>query len=258
MVASQNLITTGCKSLKLWRTNSAVIGYTSAVLGSLFGLVAVTAYAQTPAQKPLGRPAFIRFWNMLPDGEHDNLQVYLADGKLLTATSGGDASVSYIPVLPGTFMFSVRRVGEVNKDVKTSPVQLLADSFVTLLATSKNGQISLDVLNETIDPKKDDGTGRLIVRQFSVGAHVLVSIGQLPPKALNYGEIAVFSGLPAGQVPLVVQATLPNGKLRTMNTQADFTKKSLCHDASGKRCLRSVSSVFRCRWSFRPKSILAK
>ena len=224
MVVSQNLITTGSESSKLWRTSLASVCRALALLGALIGSGTVLTHGQAPVQQPLGKPAFIRFWNMLPDPGHDKLELYLADGKQLTTTYGGDTAVGYVPVLPGTFMFSVRRVGDANHDVKTPPVQLLADSFVTILATLKNGQVSLEVLNETIEPKKDDGMGHFIVRQFCVGARMLLTVGNTPPKMLNYGEVAVFNGLPASQVSVIIQATLRDGKIRNQNTQVDFTK----------------------------------
>lgn len=206
---------------------------------SLACLGATSLQAQTPQAKPKGKPAFVRFWNMLPDAKKDDLELYIAAGQRLITTWASDTQVSYTPVLPGTFTFSVRRVGEENKDVKTPSVPLLADSFVTILATQRQGQIALDVLNETIDPAKEDGTGHLTVRQFCVGTRALVTVGATPAKPLNYGEASVFDGLASDRIPVTIQATLPNGTTRTMNTGTDFTKNHhatllLVNDAYGR------------------------
>jgi hypothetical protein len=181
------------------------------------------ASGQAPAPTAKPKVAYVRFWNMMPDHKKDVLQLALGPNQPLTTAGASNSSAGYTPILPNTYTFSVQRVGE-HQDTKTPAVRMVDGSFFTILATPKNGQINLEVIDDTIDPSKEDGSARLVVRQYVPGARTVITVGSNPSATMNYGDVLTFDHLPAGQVPIVIQIALPNGAARNVTTSADLTK----------------------------------
>ncbi len=161
---------------------------------------------------------------MLPDPKKDALDLYLAANQLLTRSSAASNASSYIPVLPNTYALYVQRPSEANAaPIKTPTLHAEDGSFFTILATSQNGQITLEVIDDTIDPKTDDGTVRLVIRQYYPGTRAVVTVGTMQPVTLNYGETNILDHLPTGTIPITIQATLPGVPPKAMGLSANYT-----------------------------------
>jgi hypothetical protein len=161
---------------------------------------------------------------MLPDHDKDVLQLFLGANLPMTTEGASNDSAGYSPVLPKTYTFFVRRAGEKQK-MKTPPVHIVDGSFFTILATLKNGAIDLQVIDDTIDPNKDDGSARLVVRQYYPEASPSVAVGSGPPATLDYGDVITLDHLPTSQIPITIHVTLPGGTAKDMNMTVDLRKK---------------------------------
>ena len=183
------------------------------------------ASAQSPATPTKPKVAYVRFWNMLPAKAKGNaLELFEADNKMLTVAGPGNCFADYLPVVPGSYTFSVCRPESVATPLKRLPINLPADTFITIVVSEKDGQPVVEGLNDTIDPKAAGDAGRLVVRQYLAGSQATVSVGTAPATALlSYGAVTVLDNLPAAQVNVNVRATSPNGTAQNWTVPADFT-----------------------------------
>lgn len=194
-------------------------------MGSTFSLAQVPAPTPTPSATVKPKMAYIRFWNMLPSQPPTVLELLSADKPLATAPVC-NFYAGYASVTPGAFTLTIRRAGDQNGAIKRLPVNLQPDMFVTLLVTSKDGQPTVDYIDDTIDPKAL-GAKRLVLRQLFPNAKVTATIGSAPASAaLSYGETLALDNLTATQTSLTVQATIPGQSAKSWSMPLDLSKYS--------------------------------
>ncbi len=93
-----------------------------------------------------------------------------------------------------------------------------------MLVINKDGQPSVELINDTIDPKAPV-SGRLIIRQLFPNARVSVTVGSAAPGTpMNYGEMATLDNLPLGATPLTMQATIPGLGVKSWNLPLDLSQ----------------------------------
>lgn len=180
-----------------------------------------TSRAQTPEPTPTPTPAtnkpklaYLRLWNMLPSTPPTTLELLSADKPLVTGAVC-NFYAGYASVAPGAFTLTVRRAGDQNGAIKRLPVNLLADMFVTVLVSSKDGQPNVELINDTVDPKAAV-TKRLVLRQLFPNAKVTTVVGNAAPSApLTFGETAVLDNLPEASSSLTVQAAIPGQSVKS-------------------------------------------
>lgn len=204
-------------------------GRSAAILTVLFVLGGAALHAQdtsNPSSKPTPTPkpqAYVRFWNMLIGPDSTPLQLLATEDRLLSTSSAGDAFAGYQPLDPGTYTFTVRRPNDPNGVVKKVPVVLRADVYITLLAAAKDGKPDVQLIDDTVDPKTDDGLGRLVVRQFFPGANVTVAINAEPSGTpLAFGGATTLSSLPLRGSIVNMRATGLGPVPKNWNVEADF------------------------------------
>ena len=193
----------------------------------LCGVAAGTASSQTDAPTPTPSPkpkaAYIRFWNMLPSRPSTVLELLSADKPLITAAVC-NFYAGYTSVTPGAFTLTVRRVGDQNGAIKRLPVNLLADMYVSILVSAKDGQPNVELIDDTIDPKTA-GTRRLVLRQLFPNAKVTATVGPGPAGAtLGFGETVAMDNLPAAQSSLTVQAVISGQGVKSWSMPLDLTQ----------------------------------
>ena len=105
---------------------------------------------------------------MLPEKITNNLLV-LANDKPLFGAAPFDLYNDYVPSPVGSYSLVVKRSSDEGVVLQKIPVALQDNEYITLLATEKNGQATVESINDTPDPKVVDLTARLIVRSFFSG-----------------------------------------------------------------------------------------
>ena len=182
-------------------------------------------YAQTPTPPVKPKLAYVRFWNMLSAKPPGNaLELFEADDKILTIAAPGNCFADYLPVVPGTYTFSICRPKDIAHPLKRLPISVPADAFITILVSETDGQQIVEGLNDTVDPKTSDGSGQLVLRQYIDGAQVTASVGTAPPTApIGYGATTVIDNLPTAQIVINVRATFVSGPAQTWTVPADLT-----------------------------------
>ncbi len=160
---------------------------------------------------------------MLPGKANDILELLAGENKPLTTAVPGNFYAGYTPVVTGAFTFTVSRPSDSAHPLKRLPISLPPDAYVTILATAKDGQPAVEAINDTLDPKTA-GIGRLIVRQYVVGARVTAAVGTTSTlSALGYGDTAILDNLPSAQTTVDVQVTLPNLPTKPFSIPVDFS-----------------------------------
>lgn len=195
------------------------------------GAGAWSSLAQSPSPAGKEKKSYIRFWNMLPDKMSNNLLV-LANDKPLFGAAPLDLYNDYVPSPVGSYNIVVKHTGDDGAIVQKVPAAMLENTFVTLLATEKNGQPTVELLNDTPDPKVADLSARVIVRSFFPGGRVAVGVAGGPLQTIANGTIVTLDNLPmtasASIVVQVSQAAVPPAS-KTWNVPADF---SVTHHAT--------------------------
>jgi hypothetical protein len=121
----------------------------------------------------------------------------------------------------GRQQLSVYKKGDRTTPLKLINIDLKPDTFFTILVSPKAGSLTIDVFDDTNDPKAAGGT--LTIRNYFVGLTVDVSSGaQKIVDALPYGQSYVATGLPSGRLPLNLHTRLPNGTPADSEAEADF------------------------------------
>ena len=160
---------------------------------------------------------------MLPNPPPTLLELLSGDTPLTTAAAC-NYYATYFTVPPGAYTFTVRRINDKTGAIKRLPVNLTADTYITLLAYTKNGQPDVEMTNDTIDPKAPP-SGQLSVRQLCPNAKVTVFLGNAPASApLGYGETFTIPNLPMGMNALSIQAAIPGQSIRPWSTQMDLSQ----------------------------------
>ena len=165
-----------------------------------FGQVTHTQAQQpTPSQAPAAKPrkAHIRFWNLLPAGPTNDLQLFAGNGESISGAAPNDVYTGYLPAPDGSYVLTVKRVGGKSAVIWRQPVVLPVNGFITLIASEKNGQPTAEMFNDTPDPNVVESTARIVVRQFCPGAHVKVSVAGGPStQTLEYGDTSTLENIP--------------------------------------------------------------
>lgn len=187
--------------------------------------------AQQPA--PGKEPkAYIRFWNMLPINPANSLLVFAGD-KPLFGASPFDLYTDYNSSPVGSYNLVVKRTAENSPILQKLPVVLQDKAFVTLVASEKNGQATIEILNDTPDPKVTELAAQLVVRSYYTGGTVSVGVtGGQPAQPVASGGTVTLDNLPmTAGVNLIVQVSgaTPPPAARTWNLSADF---SVTHHAT--------------------------
>ncbi len=100
------------------------------------------------------------------------------------------------------------------------------DVYITLLAAlGKDGRPDVLLVDDTIDPKTDDGLSRVVVRHFFPGASITINTGTQPVGApLTFGDTATFSGLPLHPTTtLTLLATGLGPTTKVWKVEVDFS-----------------------------------
>ena len=202
----------------------ASLGKVALAVGAVTGVALTHCAGQTPAPTPTPKPqAYVRFWNMLPNPPPTLLELLSGDTSLTTAAAC-NFYATYFTVQPGAYTFTVRKMNDKNGAIKRLPVNLLADTYITLLAYSKNGQADVEMTNDTIDPKAAP-SGQLVIRQLFPNAKVTVFLGGTAASGpLGYGETFTIPNLPMGMNALSVQAAIPGQSIKPWSTQMDLSQ----------------------------------
>ena len=179
-----------------------------------------------PSAKPSPTPkvqAYVRFWNMLIGKDAPDLQLMAAEDKPMTVGPSGNAFAGYLAVDPGTYNFSVRRPNDPTTVIKRLPIVLRGDVYVTLLVVAgKDGKPDVQIIDDTVNPKTDDGLGTLVIRQFFPGTSVTVGVNAAPSgAALTFGDLTTMEHLPLHAV-VNMRAEGVGPAPKTWNVEADF------------------------------------
>lgn len=148
---------------------------------------------------------------MLPDTPTNNLLLLAGDKQELSIVPPGNLYASYLAAPAGSYALVVRRLGETSGALQRFPVALPDQTYITLLAIEKNGQPTVEMSNDTPDPKMVEGYARIVLRQLFPGAQIKVSVvGGPTSPMLGYGETAALENVPPnGQTSINLQAQLP-------------------------------------------------
>ena len=176
-----------------------------------------------PTPKP---QAYVRFWNMLIGPNAPSLQLLQSENQPMTTALPGNYFAGYLAVDPAVYTFIVCRSNDPTAVLKRMPITLRADVYITLLAAAgKDGRPDVQLIDDTVNPKADDGLSTVVVRHFFPGANVTVSTGsQAAAVPLAFGETTTFSGLPLQPTTmLTMQATGLGPGTKTWKVEVDFT-----------------------------------
>ena len=190
-------------------TDLAAVG--GIALSLCLGVSSARAQQSAPATDAKPRKAHIRFWNMLPDKPANSLFLLAGDKDSIAGAAPNNVFTSYLPAPSGSYTLVVKRAGQGGVVIQRLPVVLPDEGYITLVASEKNGQPTVEMFNDMPDPKVTELGARLVLRQFFPGAHVKVSVTAGPSSpSVSYGETATLENLPAtGSVNILLQAALP-------------------------------------------------
>ena len=204
--------------LKLILTRFRQLGAPALLTLALAAVPCAALRAQSPTDpaSPTATPkpahSYVRFWNMLPRNQANILTLFTGETAPVANLPPANVFSSYLVVPVGSYTMIVRKFGEAGEIIQRFPVSMPAGSFITMIATEKDGKPTVEMFNDTPDPKVVETSGQIVLRQFVPGAHVTASIpgGPATTKALDYGETAVLKNVPiSGPVQINLQAGLP-------------------------------------------------
>ena len=128
---------------------------------------------------------------------------------------------SYREITPASYNLSVYRTGETSTALKTFTLDIKPNSYFTILVAPGNGAITVQTINDTLDPKAAAGT--LIVRNLFPGLTISVaSMSQALVNSLAYGQSISVGGLALKRLPLTLHSRLANGVSTESEAEADF------------------------------------
>lgn len=198
-------------------------------LGTLALCFAFTAASaqQPPAAAANQTPApagYVRFWNMLTAKGSPSLQLLSSETSLLTVAAPSNSGSNYVSLPPATYTFIVRKVGDTVNPLKKVAVVLRVGTYITFLVSEKGGQPTVELLDDTQDPKKADAPSRLVVRQFMPAAKVTVATREgATSQEVGFGETTTLENLPNRNVFLTMKATGLGPEVAVWHTDADFS-----------------------------------
>jgi hypothetical protein len=183
----------------------------------VFSITGVSLEAQ-PVPTPTPKVGYVRFWDMLPaaNGSFEVRKVGAAasEGNMLSGRAYDYSSYVQFPV--GKYQLGVFKRGQ-DATLKLFNVDLKPDSFFTILISPQ----SIDMFDDTIDPKETSGT--LIVRNFFPGIVVSAAAASKPiVNSLAYGQSRQATGFPLQRTEIALRTTLPNGTPSESTAEADF------------------------------------
>ena len=171
--------------------------------------------------QPVG---YVRFWNMLTSKGAPSLQLLSAEDKILTAAAPSNSGANYVSLAPGTYTFIVRKPGEPANPLRKQPVILRAGTYITFMVSEKNGQPVVDLIDDTLDPKKAADPARLVIRQFMPSALVTISTREgATSREVGFGETTTLENLPNRNLFLIMKATGLGPEAKIWNTDVDFS-----------------------------------
>jgi hypothetical protein len=188
--------------------------FTLASSGALFLTCGLVGQVPTPTPKV----GYVRLWNMLPAAsgvfEVRKGGALPSEGNMLSGTSYDYASYVQFPV--GKYQLGVFKKGQ-DAMLKFFAVDVTPDSFFTILISPK----SIDMFNDTVDPKESSGT--LTVRNFFPGTVVSAAAESRPiVNSLAYGQSTQATGFPLQRIEITLRTTLPTSKPSESTAEADF------------------------------------
>ena len=189
--------------------------------------------AQLPTAAPAAKPkAYIRLWNMLPVTPTNNLFVSAGD-KPMFGVAPSDLYTDYFASSSGSYILTVKRAGDKDDPAQKVPVVLQDGTYITLLATQKGAQVSIETFNDTPDPNVKEVAASLVVRSFLTGARVTVgTTGSGSPQPIPDNAAVTVDSLPmTAGVNITIQATMPTTPptMNSFDLPADF---SVTHHAT--------------------------
>lgn len=178
------------------------------------------APARAQMASPTPVPGYVRFWNMVPpsNGAFDLREISRSSSNPVIASNAAAYRYSSYAALPtGRLRLGVFRTHESHSPLKTFDLNLLPDSFFTVLISP--GRIEL--INDTNDPKAN--AGAITVRNYFPGVTVAVTSGaKTLTNALAYGQSFEATDLPPARTPIFLQGKLPSGVPVQANVDVDF------------------------------------
>ena len=221
-----------CKSYKPLRTRNCIQWY-AAVAALVFSVaVGASRSCAQQAQTPKEKPAYIRFWNMLPLVPTNNL-LLVAGEETLFGSAPLDLYSDYCAVPVSSSNLIIKRLGEKQEPLQKVPLTLHDGSFITLLATDKGGQVNIQVVDDTPNPNATDVVASMVVRSFCSGSRVTVAVkGGQAPQTIPDNSVVVLDNLPmTAGLTVTVQATMPTmpSSTKSWDLLADF---SVTHHAT--------------------------
>ena len=128
---------------------------------------------------------------------------------------------NYLDFRPGAYHLAVSKSGEPEKPLKVANLNLLANSYFTVLAYSTPQGPNVEVINDTNDPKATSGT--LTVRNYFSGVTADVFNGASKiVSALTYGQSVIVPNLPLERLSLTIHTLLPENVRAESGAEADF------------------------------------
>jgi hypothetical protein len=141
-----------------------------------------------------------------------------SEGSLFTSRAYQYSSYSEFPI--GRYRLGVFRKGEITP-IKVFDVDLKQETFFTILVSPR----SIDMFDDTIDPKSSSGT--LTIWNFFLGISLSVSCNSKSiVEALETGQSYQATGFALGSTTVKVQAKLPDGKAAQSDLDIDFKQCS--------------------------------
>ena len=198
----------------------------SSLLLSLILIAGTEAQVEAPTatQTPTPAPGYIRFWNMLPPA-NGAMDLRRAGGSPtdppLVGKSPSYRYSSYLEHPPGAYHLSVNKAGQPEKPLKIIDLNLVADSYFTILVSPTSRGPNIEVINDTNDPKA--GSAALMVRNYFPDLMVDVFDRQKKiVRGLSYGQSITVSDLPFDRLSLIMRTVLPNKVPAESGAEADF------------------------------------
>ena len=166
---------------------------------------------------------YLRFWDMLPptNGSFELRKAGASESEQSLLTGSAYEYSSYVEFAGGKYQLAVFKKGDRKTPLKLVNIDLKPDTFFTVIVSPKGGVLTVEVFDDTNDPKATTGT--LTIRNYFTGLTVDVSSGTKKiVDALPYGQSYIATGLPAGKLPLTLRTKLPNGIPAESGAEADF------------------------------------
>ena len=192
----------------------------------LFLLIASSALAQAPSPTA-AKSGGLRFWDMLPPG-NGSFEVRKAGApeseQNLLSGSAYEYS-SYVEFVGEKYQLAVFKKGDRKNPLKLINIDLKPDTFFTIIVSPKGGVVTVEVFDDTTDPKATAGT--LTIRNYFSGSTVAVtSVNQNWLTPFHMGKAKRLPVFPWNEWRLPSAQKLPNGTVAESGAEADFKASS--------------------------------